>query len=58
MATIVASHEAKMILHRIATARTRAIHNNDRLYRAAVEAMKVGRANAKLTPREELKRRA
>lgn len=58
MATITASHEAKLSLHRIAAARARALHNDDRLYEAAVEAMKVGRANAKLTPREELKRRS
>ena len=58
MPMITASHEAKLSLHRIAMARTRALHNDDRLYEAAVEAMEADRANAELTPREDLKRRA
>lgn len=58
MATITASHEAKLSLHRIATARTRAIHNNERLYRAVVEVMEADRSELQITPREELKRRA
>ena len=58
MPTITASHEAKLSLHRIAMARTRAIHNNDRLYRAVVEVMEADRSEMKITPREELKRKS
>ena len=53
-----AIHEAKakLSLHRVATARTRALHNDDRLYEAVVEVMESD-DKLTLTPREELKKR-
>lgn len=57
MATAIHEATAKLSLHRVATARTRALHNDDRLYEAVVEVMQSGK-NMTLTPREELKRRS
>ena len=58
MATASPEVEARLSLHRLATARTRALHNDDRLYRAVREAMGSDRPAAKPTPREALKRRS
>lgn len=58
MATASPDVEARLSLHRLATARTRALHNDDRLYQAVREVMESNRHAATLTPREGLKRRS
>ena len=54
-----AIHEAtaKLSLHKVATARTRTLHNDERLYEAVVEVMQSDKEMI-LTPREELKKRS
>ena len=53
-----AIHEAtaRLSLHKVATARTRTLHNDERLYEAVVEVM--SDKEMMLTPREELKKRS
>ncbi len=54
-----AIHEAKakLSLHKVAMARTRTLHNDERLYEAVVEVMQSDKKMT-LTPREELKKRS
>ncbi len=54
-----AIHEAKakLSLHKVSTARTRTLHNDERLYEAVVEVTQSGKSMT-LTPREELKKRS
>ena len=54
-----AIHEAKakLSLHKVATARTRTLHTDERLYEAVVEVMQSDK-EMMLTPREELKKRS